>query len=60
MKLVRFAALSLLAALAALFFVGRVRTTAAPPASNFVLVAHCGAGDYSKMPPGTSKRGAPP
>jgi hypothetical protein len=52
MKLTRFAVLSLLAGLAALLFAGRVRTAAAPPASSFVLVAHCGAGDYSKAPPG--------
>src|ERR1700686_1308987 len=36
MKLARFAGLSLLAALAALLFAGRVRITAAPPASSFV------------------------
>ncbi len=52
MKLARFAVLSLFAALAALLFAGRVRTAAAPPASSFVLVAHCGGGDYSKAPPG--------
>jgi beta-aspartyl-peptidase (threonine type) len=51
MKLARFAALSLLPALAALLFPSRLRTAAAPPASSFVLVAHCGAGDYSKAPP---------
>jgi beta-aspartyl-peptidase (threonine type) len=52
MKLVRFAALYLLVALAALLYADRARTCAAPPASSFVLVAHCGAGDYSKAPPG--------
>jgi beta-aspartyl-peptidase (threonine type) len=52
MKLVRFAALYFLAALAALLFAEGVRTSAAPPASGFVLVAHCGAGEYSKAPPG--------
>jgi L-asparaginase / beta-aspartyl-peptidase len=51
MKLARFAALSVFAALAALLFSGHVRTAAAPPASSFVLVAHCGAGDYSKASP---------
>jgi beta-aspartyl-peptidase (threonine type) len=50
MKLVRYAALYLLAALVAVLFADGVRTSAAPPASNFVLVAHCGAGDYSKAP----------
>ena len=53
MKLARFAVLSLLTALAALLFAGPVRTAAAPPASDFALVAHCGAGDYSKAPPGS-------
>jgi L-asparaginase / beta-aspartyl-peptidase len=48
MKLTRFAVLSLLTALAALLFSGRMRITAAPPPSSFVLVAHCGTGDYSK------------
>lgn len=57
MKLARFAALSLLTALAALLFAGPVRTAAAPPASDFALVAHCGAGDYSKAPPGSIERG---
>jgi beta-aspartyl-peptidase (threonine type) len=52
MKLIRFAALYVLAALVALLFAGRVHISAAPPASSFVLVAHCGAGDYSKAPPG--------
>src|SRR5580704_3232695 len=51
MKLIRFAALYLLAALVALPFVDGLRTSAAPPVSKFVLVAHCGAGDYSKAPP---------
>ena len=52
MKFVRLAALSLLAALAALLLAGRARTAPAPPpASSFVLVAHCGAGDYSKASP---------
>jgi beta-aspartyl-peptidase (threonine type) len=52
MKLARFAALSLLFAFAVLLFAGPVRTTAAPHVPSFVLVAHCGAGDYSKAPPG--------
>jgi len=52
MKYARFAACSLLAALATLLLGDRVRSTAAPPVSSFVLVAHCGAGDYSKAPPG--------
>jgi L-asparaginase / beta-aspartyl-peptidase len=52
MKFARFAALSLLAALAALLLAGRMRTAASPaPASSFVLVAHGGAGDYSKASP---------
>jgi L-asparaginase / beta-aspartyl-peptidase len=52
MKFARFSALSLLAALAMLLLAGRARTAAAPPpASGFVLVAHGGAGDYSKLPP---------
>jgi beta-aspartyl-peptidase (threonine type) len=51
MKLIRFAPLYLLAVLVAILFVDGLRTSAAPPSSNFVLVAHCGAGDYSKAPP---------
>jgi L-asparaginase / beta-aspartyl-peptidase len=51
MKLIRLAALCLFVALVVLLFVDGPRTSAAPPASNFVLVAHCGAGDYSKAPP---------
>jgi beta-aspartyl-peptidase (threonine type) len=56
MKLARFASLVLLAAAVALLFAGYLRSTAAPAASNFVLVAHCGAGDYSKTPPEALER----
>jgi beta-aspartyl-peptidase (threonine type) len=50
MKPICFAALYLLAALVAVLFFDGLHTSAAPPASNFVLVAHGGAGDYSKAP----------
>ncbi|MGA8144464.1 MAG: isoaspartyl peptidase/L-asparaginase [Candidatus Acidiferrales bacterium] len=51
MKFARFAALFFFA-VAALAFANRAhRVTTAAPAPNFILVAHSGAGDYSKMPP---------
>jgi L-asparaginase / beta-aspartyl-peptidase len=58
MKLVRTASLSILALAAALLFADHSRSLAKakPPAAtpatpNFVLVAHGGAGDYTRMPP---------
>jgi beta-aspartyl-peptidase (threonine type) len=50
MKLTRISSLFIL--IAALLFTNHTRATAtAPPPTNFVLVAHSGAGDISKAPP---------
>jgi beta-aspartyl-peptidase (threonine type) len=57
-KIIRFSSLLLLAFVAAVLFANHARSAgsaksapAAPAASNFVLVAHGGAGDYAKMTP---------